>query len=68
MSETITFVELAGPGARERLSAAAAALAEPSELLQGLDQDDLWLLIVRGGVERPPERARVWRFTTAEHR
>lgn len=65
----VRFFELAGPDARGALAPLAEACRRTGadvELLAGVDQDDLWLLVARGGSEpdalRVPLGARVWRF------
>ncbi|MBA2668437.1 MAG: hypothetical protein H0U69_15545 [Trueperaceae bacterium] len=71
---TITFVELAGPDASERLAHLHDTLATPGtpgELLQSLERDDLWLLVLRGvepAEEVVPEGARIWRFAAPKER
>lgn len=68
----VRFVELAGADARAALVALADAWRRAGadvELLAAVDQEDLWLLVARGGGERDapgvPQRARVWRFRSA---
>ncbi|MFN2321936.1 MAG: hypothetical protein ABR510_03130 [Trueperaceae bacterium] len=65
----VRFFELAGPDARAALAPLADAWRRTGalvELLSAVDQDDLWLLVVRGGHEPEalpvPRGARVWRF------
>ncbi len=63
------FFELAGTDARGVLAPLADAWRRTGadvELLTAVDQDDLWLLVARGGHEPDaapvPSGARVWRF------
>jgi hypothetical protein len=63
----ITFIELAGAGARERLTDLATLAAERGsrcELLVSEEQRDLYLLLCRGEAEPPPAPAgaRTWSF------
>lgn len=63
----ITFIELAGADARERLADLAGRAAERGnrcELLVSEAQPDLYLLLCRGAAEppAPPAQARVWSF------
>ncbi len=65
----VRFFELAGAGARAALAPLADAWRRTGadvELLTAVDQDDLWLLVARGGREPEalpvPIGARVWRF------
>lgn len=65
----VRFFELAGPDARAALTPVSDAWRRTGaeiELLAAVDQDDLWLLVVRGGREPDalpvPRGARVWRF------
>jgi hypothetical protein len=67
----VHFVELAGEGARERLSTQAAiwsAQGVRTTLLRSADDDALWLLVGRA-VTPPPAAdvagARTWRFASA---
>jgi hypothetical protein len=66
MSDTVTFVELAGADAGERLRAAAASTTGSTELLRSLERHDLWLLVVRGSAVHPPLGSRTWRFASEE--
>jgi hypothetical protein len=68
----VRFVELAGADARAALLPLADAWHRAGadvELLAAVDQEDLWLLVARGGGEPHgpdvPKRARVWRFRSA---
>jgi hypothetical protein len=70
-SETIHFIELAAPDARDVLSSLARRVAAPDappELLRSVERDDLWLLVLRGAAlpGALPDGARTWHFTTAE--
>ena len=65
----VRFFELAGADARAALAPLAEAWRSAGadvELLLAVDQDDLWLLVARGGGEPGacpvPSGARVWRF------
>lgn len=65
----VRFFELAGTDARAALAPLADAWQRTGadvELLAAVDQDDLWLLVARGGHEPDvlpvPRGARVWRF------
>ena len=65
----VRFFELAGTEAQEALAPLAEAWRRTGadvELLTAVDQDDLWLLVARGGREPDalpvPSGARVWRF------
>lgn len=65
----VRFFELAGVNARAALAPLADAWRSTGaqvELLSAVDQDDLWLLVARGGDEPDalpvPSGARVWRF------
>ena len=65
----VRFFELAGADAQATLEPIADAWRRSGanvELLTAVDQDDLWLLVARGGREPDalpvPRGARVWRF------
>ena len=65
----VRFFELAGTDAAATLAPLADAWRRTGaavELLAAVDQDDLWLLVARGGDEPPappvPTGTRVWRF------
>ena len=62
----VTFFELAGAGARDELAALgerASAAGAACELLVSETQEDLWLLVCRGGpLTDAPAGARTWRF------
>ena len=72
----VTFYELAGAGARDELTAIeerVSAAGASCELLVSETQEDLWLLVCRGGraTDVPadvPAGARTWRFRRAEGR
>jgi hypothetical protein len=69
--DSVHFVELAAPDAREVLTSLARRIAAEgtvTELLHSADRADLWLLLVRG--EAPPTAdlpgaARTWHFTAS---
>ena len=65
----VRFFELAGADAQAALAPLADAWRRTGadvELLIAVDQDDLWLLVARGGSEAEaltvPPGTRVWRF------
>jgi hypothetical protein len=65
----VRFFELSGTDAADALAPLADAwrgAGADVELLAAIDQDDLWLLVARGGGEpaapRVPTGTRVWRF------
>lgn len=65
LATLVHFVELAGPDARTALTAVARAAATAGATVEWLaaeDQDDLWLLVVRGAAPAAPKGARIWRF------
>ena len=69
VDQDVRFFELAGADARVALAPLADAWRRTGadvELLTAVGQDDLWLLVARGGTEPEaapvPPGARAWRF------